>query len=165
VFHPDDYKQAMDKMAVATPADVAEAMKPLADCQAKFSQITLDVAKKNLAAGQAMVNETMEALDRFSKAGPAANDFVAASTEFVSERAKAMPKHIAAFADIAKTAQAEVMDVMLSAGEAAAAAGKDADTPKKETVTITTPPSTSTDNEDSAMANIKKDVMAKAAKN
>ena len=84
MFHPDDYKKAVDKMVAATPADLAEAVKPFADYQAKLSQISLDAAKKNLAAGQAMVNETMDALDRLAKSGPAATDMAAASTEFAS---------------------------------------------------------------------------------
>ncbi|MEL0042933.1 MAG: hypothetical protein VW828_06165, partial [Candidatus Puniceispirillum sp.] len=102
MFHPDDYQKALNKMAAATPADMAEAMKPIAKYQAKLSQITLNAAKKNMAAGKAMVNETVDALDRLAKSGPAATDMAAASTEFASEQAKAMPKHMAAFVDIAK---------------------------------------------------------------
>jgi hypothetical protein len=162
MFHPDDYKKALDKMAAATPADMAEAMKPMADYQAKLSQITLDAAKKNLAAGQAMVNETMDALDRLAKAGPAATDMAAASSEFAAKQAKAMPKHMAAFVDIAKAAQAEAMDVMLSAGQAAAAAGNDDAAP--QAAATTAPAAASTGDDAAAMADIKKDVMAKTAK-
>jgi hypothetical protein len=46
MFHPDDYKKALDKMAATTPADIAEAMKPVVDYQAKLSKITLDATKK-----------------------------------------------------------------------------------------------------------------------
>ena len=162
MFHPDDYKKAVDKMVAATPADLAEAVKPFADYQAKLSQISLDAAKKNLATGQAMVNETMDALDRLAKSGPAVTDMAAASTEFASEQAKAMPKHMAAFVDIAKTAQAEAMDVMLSAGQAATAAGKDDAAP--QAAVATTPAAANTDEEAAVMADIKKDVMAKTAK-
>jgi hypothetical protein len=162
MFHPDDYKKALDKMAAATPADMAEAMKPMADYQAKLSQITLDAAKKNLAAGQAMVNETMDALDRLAKAGHEATDMAAASSEFAAEQAKAMPKHMAAFVDIAKAAQAEAMDVMLSAGQAAAAAGNDDAAP--QAAATTAPAAASTGDDAAAMADIKKDVMAKTAK-
>ena len=79
--------------------------------------------KRTAATGQAMVNETMDALDRLAKSGPAVTDMAAASTEFASEQAKAMPKHMAAFVDIAKTAQAEAMDDAV-AGQAATAAVK-----------------------------------------
>jgi hypothetical protein len=110
-----------------------------------------------------MVNETMDAIDRLAKAGPAATDLAAASSEFAAEQAKAMPKHMAAFVDIAKAAQAEAMDVMLSAGQAAAAAGNDKSAPQ---TAVATPAAAdvSTGDDAAAMADIKKDVMAKTAK-
>ncbi|NCW31340.1 MAG: hypothetical protein EBY34_05915 [Alphaproteobacteria bacterium] len=166
MFHPDDYKKALDKMAATTPADIAEAMKPVVDYQAKLSKITLDATKKHLAVGQAMVNETMEALDRLAKTAPAATDMAAASSEFAAEQTKAMPKHMSAFVDIAKSAQAETIDAMVSLGQEAAATGNGSESSKKETKSksIITPVSTRTDNDTAAMASIKKDVMAKAAK-
>jgi len=86
----------------------------------------------------------------------------AASSEFAAEQAKAMPKHMAAFVDIAKAAQAEAMDVMLSAGQAAAAAGNDDAAP--QAAATAAPAAASTGDDAAAMADIKKDVMAKTAK-
>jgi len=73
---------------------------------------------------------------------------------------------MSAFVDIAKSAQAETIDAMVSLGQEAAAAGNGSDSFKKETKSksIITPASTQTDNDTAVMASIKKDVMAKAAK-
>jgi len=167
MFHPNDYKKTIDKMASATPEDIAEAMKPMANYQAKLSRITFDAAKKNLAAGQAMVNETIDSLDRFAKAGPAVADLAAASSEFTAEQAKTMPKYMAAFVDIAKTAQAEAMDVMLSAGKEAAMVDNDkiasqkAEAATPATIASTDDKADSTNDDTAVMADIKNDVMAK----
>jgi hypothetical protein len=163
MFHPDDYKKALDKMTTATPADMADAMKPMADYQAKLSQITLDAAKKNLATGQAMVNETMDALDRLAKSGPEATDMAAASSEFAAKQGKAMQKHMAAFVDIAKMAQAEAMEVILAAGEVAATSNTDEAAQEKVVTTPDVADSRTSDNT-AAMDEIKKDVLTKTAK-
>jgi len=163
MFHPDDYKKALDKMTNATPADMADAMKPMADYQAKLSQITLDAAKKNLATGQAMVNETMDALDRLAKSGPEATDMAAASSEFAAEQGKAMQKHMATFVDIAKIAQAQAMEVMLSAGQVAATSNTD-EAPQEKVATTPDVTDPSASDNAAAMDDIKKDVLTKTAK-
>jgi hypothetical protein len=111
-----DYEKAM-KAFLADGADNATAaMKPVAEAQDKLSKIALAAAKDGIAESQSWTNAAMAALEPLTKPVTTPAELAAASTEFARSHMHAAPKHLAAFADIAKAAQMATLDVMLDAG-------------------------------------------------
>jgi hypothetical protein len=113
MFQLSDYQKAMAQMAVASPVDAAQAMKRLNDSQEQLSKIMLDAAKAHIAASQTWANETIAAMgDCIAPAdGPAA--LVEASGKFMELQAKAAPHYAATIGEITKTAQREMMNMVV----------------------------------------------------
>jgi len=117
MFTIADYAKTMEKFVTASPFEMAESLKPLADYQTKLSQIAFDSAKKNIEISQTWMNETIAALDGFAKPFEKPADLAAASTEFAKAQVEAAPKHLASMADVAKKAQVDTAEIILKAGK------------------------------------------------
>jgi thiol:disulfide interchange protein len=125
---------------MADGADNANAaMRPVAETQARLSKIALAATKDGIAASQSWTNEVIVALEPLANPAATPAELAAASTEFARSQMQAAPKHVAAFADIAKAAHKATLDVMLDAGRAGMAAVSTTATPTTETAATEAP--------------------------
>jgi hypothetical protein len=137
--HGLDYEKAM-RAFMADGADNANAAtKPVAETQARLSKIALAATKDGIAASQSWTNEVIAALEPLANPAATPAELAAASTEFARSQMQAAPKHVAAFADIAKAAHKATLDVMLDAGRAGMAAVSTTATPTTETAATEAP--------------------------
>ena len=100
-----------------SPIKVDEAMKSIMDYNSKFGKIALDTVKKNTELSQTWAKESLSALDPFVKSTEKPEDFMKIATDYVSSQTQSTPKHIAEFAEVAKKAQLETIDLMMKAGK------------------------------------------------
>ena len=137
--HGPDYEKVM-RAFMADGADNANAaMKPVSETQARLSKIALAATKDGIAASQSWTNEVIAALEPLANPAATPAELAAASTEFARSQMQAAPKHVAAFADIAKAAHKATLDVMLDAGRAGMAAVSTTATPTTETAATEAP--------------------------
>jgi hypothetical protein len=100
-----------------SPIKIDEAMKSLMDYNSKFGKIALDTVKKNTELSQTWAKESLSALDPFVKSTEKPEDFMKIATDYMSSQTQSTPKHIAEFAEVAKKAQLETIDLMMKAGK------------------------------------------------
>jgi thiol:disulfide interchange protein len=137
--HGPDYEKAM-RAFMADGADNANAaMRPVAETQARLSKIALAATKDGIAASQSWTNEVIAAFEPLANPAVTPAELAAASIEFARSQMQAAPKHVAAFADIAKAAHKATLDVMLDAGRAGMAAVSTTATPTTETAATEAP--------------------------
>ena len=117
MFNFEDYSKNFEKMMSQSPIKFDDAMKSVMDYNSKFGKIALDTVKKNTELSQAWAKESLSALDPFVKSTEKPEDFMKISTDYVSSQTQSTPKHIAEFAEVAKKAQLETIDLMMKAGK------------------------------------------------
>ena len=117
MFNFEDYTKNFEKMMSQSPIKFDEAMKSVLDYNSKFGKIALDTFKKNAELSQAWAKESLTALDPFVKSTEKPEDFMKVATDYVSSQTQNTPKHIAEFAEVAKKAQLETIDLMMKAGK------------------------------------------------
>ena len=117
MFNFEDYTKNFEKMMSQSPIKIVEAMKSVMDYNAKFGKIALDTVKKNTELSQTWAKESLSALDPFVKSTEKPEDFMKIATDYVSSQTQSTPKHIAEFAEVAKKAQLETIDLMMKAGK------------------------------------------------
>ena len=117
MFNFEDYTKNFEKMMSQSPIKVDEAMKSVMDYNAKFGKIALDTVKKNTELSQAWAKENLTALDPFVKSTEKPEEFMKIATDYVSSQTQSTPKHLAEFAEVAKKAQLETIDLMMKAGK------------------------------------------------
>lgn len=117
MFNFEDYSKNFEKIMAQSPIKLDEAMKSLMDYNTKVGKIALDTVKKNADLSQAWAKESLTALDPFVKSPEKPEDFMKMATDYVSSQAQSAPKHMAEFAEVAKKAQLETIDLMMKAGK------------------------------------------------
>ena len=117
MFNFEDYSKNFEKMMSQSPVKFDDAMKSMMDFNSKFGKIALDTVKKNTELSQAWAKESLSALDPFVKSTEKPEDFMKIATDYMSSQTQSTPKHIAEFADVAKKAQLETIDLMMKAGK------------------------------------------------
>ncbi len=117
MFNFEDYSKNFEKMMSQSPIKIDEAMKSVMDYNSKFGKIALDTVKKNTELSQAWAKESLSALDPFVKSTEKPEDFMKIATDYMSSQNQSTPKHIAEFAEVAKKAQLETIDLMMKAGK------------------------------------------------
>ena len=117
MFNFEDYSKNFEKMMSQSPIKFDDAMKSVMDYNSKFGKIALDTVKKNTELSQAWAKESLSALDPFVKSTEKPEDFVKIATDYMSSQTQSTPKHIAEFAEVAKKAQLETIDLMMKAGK------------------------------------------------
>ena len=117
MFNFEDYSKNFEKMMSQSPVKFDDAMKSVMDYNSKFGKITLDTVKKNAELSQAWAKESLSALDPFVKSTEKPEDFMKVATDYMSSQTQSTPKHMAEFAEVAKKAQLETIDLMMKAGK------------------------------------------------
>ena len=117
MFNFEDYSKNFEKMLSQSPIKFDDAMKSVMDYNSKFGKIALDTVKKNTELSQAWAKESLSALDPFVKGTEKPEDFMKIATDYMSSQTESTPKHIAEFAEVAKKAQLETIDLMMKAGK------------------------------------------------
>ena len=117
MFNFEDYSKSFEKMMSQSPVKFDDAMKSVMDFNSKFGKIALDTVKKNAELSQDWAKESLSALDPFVKSTEKPEDFMKIATDYMSSQTQSTPKHIAEFAEVAKKAQLETIDLMMKAGK------------------------------------------------
>ena len=117
MFNFEDYSKNFEKMMSQSPIKFDDAMKSVMDYNSKFGKIALDTVKKNTELSQAWAKESLSALEPFVKSTEKPEDFMKIATDYMSSQTQSAPKHIAEFAEVAKKAQLETIDLMMKAGK------------------------------------------------
>lgn len=112
-----DFTKAFEKAFASVPANYDEAFKTMTSYGQKFSEIALEATKKNLEVAEKWNKETLANAEKMIKVQDEASDYAKAATEFATAQAQAAPEHVAAFAEVAKKAQMETVDLMMAAGK------------------------------------------------
>ena len=113
----NEFTKAFEKFFTAAPVNYDETIKNVAEYNAKFYEIALGAAKKNAAINQAWTKETLGKLDALTKVQDDVADYSKVATDIVSAQVQAAPEHISAFAEVAKSAQSDTIELMLSMGK------------------------------------------------
>ena len=77
----------------------------------------MDTFKKNTELSQEWSKETLNSLETFTKTHKNPSDYSKVIHDFVTQQTQSSPKHIAEFAEIAKKAQLDTIDLYMSAGK------------------------------------------------
>lgn len=116
---PDMTKMMKDMMA-SFPMDQSafqNAFKTQAAFGEKLSSVALQAAEKSAEISTKMVKDTIAKLSDMAKAKSEPMDYSKAVTDFASAAAEMASEHMAAFAEVAKKAQMETVELMLAAGK------------------------------------------------
>ena len=117
MFNFEDYSKNFEKIMAQSPIKVDGAMKSVMEYNTKLGKIALDTLKKNAELSQAWTKESLTSLDPFVKGSEKPEDFMKMTNDYVTTQAQSMPKHMAEFAEVAKKAQLETIDLMMKAGK------------------------------------------------
>ena len=117
MFNFEDYTKSFEKIMSQSPFKIDDAMKSMMDYNSKVGKIALDTAKKSTELSQGWAKESLAALDPFVKGVEKPEDYMKIASDFVSTQTQSAPKHMAEFAEVAKKAQLETIDVMMKAGK------------------------------------------------
>ncbi len=83
----------------------------------KFSKVALEAAAKNAEISSKWTKETLDKFATVSTAHDEPADYSKAIAEFASASVEAASEHVAAFAEVAKKAQMDTVELMLAAGK------------------------------------------------
>lgn len=116
---PDVTAMFKDAMA-AFPIDGSAtegAFKSTAALNEKLSTVTLDAVGKSADVSSAWAHDIVKLMTEASKAKSGPADYMQAMSNFAAGYSKLASTHMAAFAEIAKTAQADSMALMTDAAK------------------------------------------------
>ena len=133
-------KEAMTALPIDTAA-AEGAFKSSAELNEKISTVALTAAEKSVAISQQWTQQSLKSLSDVSKAKSEPTDYMQAMTDFAAAFSKAATEHMTAFAENAKKAQTDTLELLMAAGKnfgeeatsAATAASKDAASGAKTT--------------------------------
>ena len=116
----DDITAMMKEMMGAFPMDTKamdDAFKTTATLSEKLSGVALEAAKKSTELSASWTKDTLSKMTEMSKAKAEPADYAKAMSDFATSSAEMAAEHMAAFAEIAKKAQTETVDLMMAAGK------------------------------------------------
>ena len=117
MFNFEDYTKNFEKIMSQSPFKIDDAMKSMMDYNTRVGKIALDTVKKNTELSQSWAKESLAALDPFVKGTDKPEEFMKIASDYVSTQTQSTPKHMAEFAEVAKKAQLETIDLMMKAGK------------------------------------------------
>ena len=113
----NEFAQLFKKMFASAPVNFKDLLGNVAEYNSKFSQIAMDTAKKNAELSQAWANNTLSKLELLTKVQEDPSSYAKVAKDFVSAQTKSAREHVAAFAEVAKQAQADTVELLLAAGK------------------------------------------------
>jgi hypothetical protein len=115
-----DFTKVMKDMMASFPMDQSaftNAFKTQAAFGEKLSSVALQAAEKSAEISTKMVKDTIAKLSDMAKAKAEPMDYSKAATDFATAAAEMASEQMAAFAEVAKKAQMETVELMLAAGK------------------------------------------------
>ena len=115
-----DFTKAFENMFSAFPTDMktfADAFQNTAEFSGKMTKIALEAAEKNAELSQAWTKDTLSKLETATEIQKDPSDYAKVVSDIASSQAQTAPEHIAAFAEVAKKAQMDTVELMLAAGK------------------------------------------------
>jgi hypothetical protein len=91
--------------------------KNVAEFNVKMGKIALDAAKKNVELTNAWTAETLKKVEGMNKVQKDVTAYGTVASEFASSTAQGLPEKISAYAEVAKAAQLEAVELFLAAGK------------------------------------------------
>jgi hypothetical protein len=97
--------------------------------QAKMNRIALETAEKNAELSYGWMKETLTKMEAFTDSKQDPSELAKTSADVLSSAMRSAPEHVAKFAEVAKQAQTDTVELVMEAGkdlqgEAVAAAKK-----------------------------------------
>jgi len=115
-----DYTKVLQDMVAAFPVDAAafqDAYKNSAAFSEKMTKVALEAAEKSHDISSKWTKETIAKVGELTKAKAEPGDYSKAISDFASASAELAAENLAAFAEVAKKAQTETVELMLAAGK------------------------------------------------
>ncbi len=115
-----DFTKAFENMFTAFPTDMkafTDAFQNTAEFTGKMAKIALEAAEKNAELSQAWTKDTLSKLEAATEVQKDPSDYAKVVSDIASSQAQTAPEHIAAFAEVAKKAQMDTVELMLAAGK------------------------------------------------
>ena len=115
-----DFAKATEEFFGAFKMDTKmfdDATKNISEFNVKFGQITLAAAKKNADLAATWTTETLKSVEEANKTQKDPADYASVISEFASAQAHAMPEKLSAYAEVAKAAQLEAVELFVAAGK------------------------------------------------
>ncbi len=115
-----DFTKAFENMFSALPTDMktfTDAFQNGAELSGKMAKIALNAAEKNAELTQAWTKDTLGKLEAATEVQKDPSDYSKLVSDIASSQAQSAPEHIAAFAEVAKKAQMDTVELMLTAGK------------------------------------------------
>ena len=117
MFTFDEYTKNFEKFSTQNPFLSSHSLDGILEFNSKLSKIALETIKKNTELSQEWSKETLNSLKTFTKTQKNPSDYSKVINDFVTQQTQSSPKHIAEFAEIAKKAQLDIIDLYMSAGK------------------------------------------------
>jgi hypothetical protein len=115
-----DFTSMMKDMMGAFPVDTKsfeEGFKSTASLNEKLSGVALEAAEKSTEVSTKWTKETLAKMSDLTKVKSEPADYAKAMTDFATAYAEMTAENMATFADIAKKAQSETVELMMAAGK------------------------------------------------
>lgn len=119
-FETPDFAKAFENLfATQDMSAFKDIFKNATEFNSKITDIAIKTAEKNAELSQAWTKETLSKLEAVAKPKTDPSDYAQVITEFTTAQAQTTPEHIAAFAEVAKKAQMDTIELFMSAGQEA----------------------------------------------
>ncbi len=115
-----DYTKVMQDMAASFPFDakaMQDTFKTSAVLGEKMTKVALEAAEKSNEISSKWAKETIAKVGSLAKVREEPTDYSKAFSDFASAAAEMTAENLAAFAEVAKKAQMETVELMLAAGK------------------------------------------------
>ena len=117
MFTFDEYTKNIEKFTNQNPFFSTNSIESALEFNSKLSEIAIDTFKKNAEITQEWSKETLGALEKLTKTQKNPSDYTKVVNDFVVEQSQSSPKHLAEYAEIAKKAQLDTIDLYMTAGK------------------------------------------------
>lgn len=115
-----DFAKATEEFFGAFKMDTKmfdDAAKNAAEFNVKLGKIALATAKKNIDLTNAWTAETLKSVEASNKVQKDPSAYATVASEFVTAQAQALPEKLSAYAEVAKAAQLEAVELFVAAGK------------------------------------------------
>ncbi len=85
--------------------------------QAKLNRIALDAAEKNAELSYGWMKDTLSKMEVFADPKADPSEMAKSAADAMTSTMRAAPEHVAKFAEVAKQAQTDTVEVMMQAGK------------------------------------------------
>ena len=115
-----DFAKATEEFFGAFKMDTKmfdDAAKNAAEFNVKLGKVALAAAKKNVELTNAWSAETLKAVEAANKVQKDPSAYSTVATDFAQAQAQSLPEKLSAYAEVAKAAQLEAVELFVAAGK------------------------------------------------